>query len=254
MMTMATGSQRYWEIDTVRGVAILMMITFHVVYDLDYFGGADIGAASRSWRSFAQATATLFLLLVGISLTLSYSRAVQRLDEAALPLKYLKRGARIFLYGMAITVVTWLFLPHGVILFGVLHCIGLSIVLAYPLVRHPWPSLLLGAACIAGGIAVSSVEANTNLLLWLGLRTGDLYMFDYFPLLPWLGVVLLGIFLGNTLYPGGERRFGLPNLSDRPTMGLLPWMGRHSLAIYLVHQPLLVGMLMAAGAIEVGLV
>ena len=253
-MTMATGSRRYWEIDAARGVAILMMVTFHVVYDLDYFGSADIGATSGFWRMFAQATASLFLLLVGVSLTLSHSRAAGRLAGMALPLKYVRRGARIFLYGMAITVVTWLFLPDGVILFGVLHCIGLSIILAYPVLRHRWLSPFLGVACIAAGIVVSSVEANTDLLLWLGVRTGGMYMFDYFPLLPWLGVVLLGVFLGGMLYPGGERRLHPPDVTGWPMAGLLSWMGRHSLAIYLVHQPLLVAMLMAAGAIEVGLV
>ncbi|MFO8133330.1 MAG: heparan-alpha-glucosaminide N-acetyltransferase [Thermoplasmatota archaeon] len=251
---MATGSRRYREIDAARGVAILMMVTFHAVYDLDHFGSAGIGATSGFWRMFAQATASLFLLLVGVSLTLSHSRASRRLGGKTLPLKYVRRGARIFLYGMAITAVTWLFVPNGVIVFGVLHCIGLSIILAYPLLRHRWLALPFGLACIAAGIVVSNVEMGTNLLLWLGIRTGDMYMFDYFPLLPWLGVVLLGVFLGNVLYPDGERRFRLPDPSGWPMTGLLAWMGRHSLAIYLVHQPLLVAMLMAADAIEIGLV
>lgn len=250
---MAAGSQRFWEIDAMRGVAIVMMITFHVVYDLDYFGDAGIGASSGFWRGFAQATATLFLLLVGISLTLSYHRAAPRLDGMVLSLKYLLRGARIFVYGMAITVLTWLFLPDGIIMFGVLHCIGLSIVLAYPLLRRGWLSLVLGMACIAGGFAIQGVQADSNLLLWLGVRTGEMYMFDYFPLLPWLGVVLVGVFLGTKLYPQGERRVHLPDFSERPMIGLLAWMGQHSLAIYLVHQPLLVVVLAAAGAIEVGL-
>jgi len=251
---MPAGSRRFWEIDATRAVAILMMVTFHAVYDLDHFGSADIGATSGFWQMFAQATASLFLLLVGISLTLSHSRASRRLGGKTLPLKYLKRGFRIFLYGMAITVVTWLFLPDGIILFGILHCIGLSIILAYPLLGRPRLALPLGLVCIAAGIVVSNVEAGTNLLLWLGVRTGDMYMFDYFPLLPWLGVVLLGVFTGSMLYPDGERRFHPPDVTGWPMAGLLSWMGRHSLAIYLAHQPVLVVVLAAAGAIEIGLV
>ncbi|MBS3773138.1 MAG: DUF1624 domain-containing protein [Candidatus Thermoplasmatota archaeon] len=251
---MPAGSRRFWEIDATRAVAILMMVTFHVVYDLDHFGSADIGATSGFWRMFAQATASLFLLLVGVSLTLSHSRASRRLGGKTLPLKYLKRGFRIFLYGMAITVVTWLFLPDGIILFGILHCIGLSIILAYPLLGRPRLALPFGLTCIAAGIVVNSVEAGTNLLLWLGVRTGDMYMFDYFPLLPWLGVVLLGVFTGSMLYPDGERRFHLPDVTGWPMAGLLSWMGRHSLAIYLAHQPVLVALLAAVGAIEIGLV
>ncbi len=253
-MLMATGSHRFWEIDATRGVAILMMVTFHVVYDLHHFGGGAIAVSVGFWRHFAQATATLFLLLVGVSLTLSYSRASRCLTGVELPVKYLKRGVRIFLYGVAITVVTWLFLPDGIILFGVLHCIGVSIILAYPALRHRWLALLLGLASIAAGAAVSSVQAGTNLFLWLGVHTGSLYMFDYFPLLPWLGVVLLGVFLGNTLYPDGERRWGAPDLSGWPMTGLLSLMGRHSLVIYLVHQPVLIAILAAAGAIEIGFV
>lgn len=253
-MLMATGSHRLWEIDGTRGIAILMMVTFHVVFDLHHFGAAAIAVSSGFWRHFAQATATLFLLLVGVSLTLSYSHARRRLTGIELPVKYLKRGIRIFLYGMAITVLTWLFLPNGVILFGVLHCIGVSIMLAYPLLRYRWLTLLLGLASIAAGVAVSGVQAGTNIFLWLGVHTGDLYMFDYFPLLPWLGVVFLGVFLGNTLYPDGKRRWRLPDLSGWPMAGLLAWMGRHSLVIYLVHQPVLIALLAAVGAIEIGLI
>ena len=113
---------------------------------------------------------------------------------------------------------------------------------------------MAGVGCIAAAVPVSSVAADTNLFIWLGIRTGEMYMFDYFPLLPWLGVVLVGVFLGNVLYPEGERRYPLPDFSTRPMTGLLAWMGQHSLAIYLVHQPVLVIILMAAGAIEIGLV
>jgi len=67
--------KRFWEIDFLRGLAIIMMILFHLLYDLNYFGEYNLNLHSGFWWYFARMTATIFILLVGISLTLSFSRA-----------------------------------------------------------------------------------------------------------------------------------------------------------------------------------
>src|SRR5215212_11790531 len=92
--------QRFWEVDAARGVAIAMMVVYHLTYDLDTFGGYGIESTSGFWAYFADATASAFLLLVGISLAISYSRAG---GGNGLFAKYLRRGLRILAYGMALT-------------------------------------------------------------------------------------------------------------------------------------------------------
>src|ERR671910_3542262 len=93
--------QRFWEVDAARGVAIVMMVVYHLTYDLDTFGGYGIESTSGFWARFADATASAFLFLVGVSLAISYARASAGHPGRSLFGKYLLRGIRIFAYGMA---------------------------------------------------------------------------------------------------------------------------------------------------------
>jgi uncharacterized membrane protein len=89
--------------------------------------------------------------------------------------------------------------------------------------------------------------------MWLGFVPQQLYSVDYYPLLPWFGVVLIGVCAGNTLYPNHRRRFALPDLSRVIPLRALAFMGRHSLLIYLVHQPLIILLLSLTGVISMGI-
>ena len=101
------------------------------------------------------------------------------------------------------------------IVFGVLHCIGLSIILAYPLIRFRIPALVLGILCIIIGVFLrTTVTVDFPWLLWLGFTPSQFYTLDYFPLLPWFGVVLIGVFLGNSLYQNNKRKFSLKDHSQ----------------------------------------
>jgi uncharacterized membrane protein len=242
---------RFWEIDLLRGVAILMMIGYHVPYDLDYFGSYTVDVQSGFWFFFARAIATIFLLLVGISLTLSFSRAAKlRKTEKRLYTKYLKRGLKIFSWGLVITFTTWFFLREGFVVFGILHLIGISIILAYPVIKVRYGNLVLGIVFIALGIFINKVTVGFPWLLWLGLTPARFYSVDYFPLLPWFGVVLIGIFLGNSLYPHYRRSFDLHDLSQFTFIRWLCFLGQHSLLIYLVHQPVLIASLYLMGIVD----
>ena len=137
---------RYWEIDVIRGIAILMMIIFHTVFDLYFFKIIPVNVYSGFWRFFAYATATLFLVLVGISLTISHARAQSAIPKTRLALKFVYRGAGIFLLGLLITVCTWIYLGQGFIVFGILHLIGISIMISplfFPLKKYTIPVGLL---------------------------------------------------------------------------------------------------------------
>ena len=239
--------QRFWEVDAARGVAIAMMVVYHLVYDLDNFGGYGIESTSGFWAYFADATASAFLVLVGISLAISYSRG------GSLFGKYLRRGLRIFAYGMALTIVFFV-LGMGIVAFGILHLIGVSIILAYPLLRYRLPNLFLGILVFAVGayMMAQDVSSESPWLLPFGVVPENLFMPDYRPLLPWFGVVLLGLFAGNVLYGDGKRPAVVAKRAPVVARPLLP-LGRNSLFIYLIHQPILIALLAGLGIIELGI-
>jgi uncharacterized membrane protein len=240
--TVASGG-RFWEIDALRGMAIIMMVIFHLLYDLDYFGFVPVAVHSGFWRSFALVTASLFVFLVGVSLSISHARAQQRLDGFPLYLKYFRRGAGIFLLGVLISAVTYLFLGDGYVVFGILHLIGLSIIIAPLFFPYPRGCLIGGILVIAAGFFITGIEGPIW-LAWLGVHPAGFYSIDYEPLFPWFGLVLLGLFTGGALYPGGKRRFLFADIRN-PFSDGLSYLGRHSLLIYVLHQPVILILLFA---------
>ncbi|HPY72241.1 MAG TPA: heparan-alpha-glucosaminide N-acetyltransferase [Methanothrix sp.] len=239
---------RYWEIDLLRGIAVLMMIGFHALYDLAFFSGpAIVDVRSGAMPTIAEATASIFLLLVGLSLTISSARAGFLGWD-----RLLFRGIGIFSWGMAVTLSTFLVLEEGFVVFGILHLIGISVILSLPILHRPRAALLLGAAVIPAGLILRGQAIATLWLLPLGLVPVGFYSVDYFPLLPWFGVVLVGIFLGSLLYPGGERRLPLPEISPTSPARLICLLGRNSLPIYLLHQPVLIVAMGLFGIIDIG--
>jgi uncharacterized membrane protein len=115
---------RLWEIDTLRGVAIMMMIIYHLLWDINAYTPNRVEVYSGFWWLFARCCATLFVSLSGISLVLN----LQSAEKSGKPLfpKILKRAAQVFGCGLIITLVTFFAVPRGTVWFGILHVIGLS--------------------------------------------------------------------------------------------------------------------------------
>jgi uncharacterized membrane protein len=239
---------RFWEVDAARGVAIIMMIVYHSTYDLDTLGGYDIQSTSGHWALFADLTAGLFLFLVGVSLAIS--RARTSLTGWRLFGKYLARGLRILAYGMVLTVVL-LALGMGVVAFGILQLIGVSIILAYPFLGLRLTNLVLGAIIFAAGqyVLAQDLYSESFWLLPFGVVPEGVVMPDYRPLLPWFGVVLIGLFFGNVVYGDGRRPAVLTDKTFVPARPLLP-LGRNSLLVYLIHQPIVIALLAALGIVD----
>ena len=238
------SKHRFWEMDFLRGLAAVMMVVFHSLFFLDYFAGHNFNLRSGFWAIFQTITATIFIFLVGLSLTLSHSRAKTKLKAEKLFLKYLKRGLKIFSLGLCMTFITWLFLKENFVRFGILHFIGVSIILAYPFLRIHFWNLLLGLSFIALGIYFKGFTLDFGWLIWLGFPKSHYhYAVDYFPLLPWFGITLIGLFFGKCLYKNHTRRFSLADFSDFCIVRPFRFLGRHSLVIYFLHQPVLIGIL-----------
>ncbi|GAI82329.1 unnamed protein product, partial [marine sediment metagenome] len=177
--------QRFWEIDFLRGISIAKMVIYHLLYNLNYFGQYDINLNSTFWL-YASVNRPIFIFLVGVSLTLSFSKAKKSfMNEKRLFLKYLIRGLKIFSWGLIITLVTRVFLREGYVVFGVLHLIGISIILAYPFLKLRLWNLIIGILLIFLGLYLKDLTFNFYWLVWLGLKPVHFYSVDYFPLLPW---------------------------------------------------------------------
>ena len=233
-------TQRFWEIDFLRGIAIIMMVIYHIIFDLNFLNIYEINLHSIPLLLFLYPIGILFLLLVGISLSISYSRVKQNLTKRQIQKKFVIRGLKIFSLGLLITIVTWFYPHYGFVKFGILHCIGISIILAIPFLQLKTKNLLFGVILLPIGIFLKTLTFDIGWLFWLGLIPSDFYSVDYFPLLPWFGVVLIGIFIGNSLYPEHRRIFNLKDFSTFAPVSLLCFLGQHSLIIYLVHQPIIV--------------
>jgi len=231
-----TRHSRFWEIDLLRTNAIVVMIVFHTLYLLGYFGIDYTDLHHLYWLWFAGGGGT-FIFLAGVSLTIAHSRS-KRISP------FLRRGLEIFAWGMGITLVTWIISRTDYVRFGVLHFFGIAFILGTLFLRFRFINLVLGIALMAIGFYLRGIYFDFPWLLWLGLKPHSSLGFDYIPLLPWFGLFLVGMFFGKILYPQGNRRFNIPDFSNLVVPALtLP--GRHPLGIYLAQWPAIIGILLA---------
>jgi uncharacterized membrane protein len=233
--------QRFWEIDFARTVAIAMMVTYHTGYDIDFLA-PDVGLQplEGGWRALQVATGSLFLFVSGLSFTISDASARRRgLVGRAWYAKHARRGAQVIGFGLVISLVTWIALDDRYVRFGILHAIGASILLAPLVVRLGVWNAPLGIAVILGGLALRDTQSDIPGLLLVGVAPTGTAGVDYYPLLPWFGLFALGIAAGVALYPHGRPGRWVSRLPSGPPRWLTA-PGRHSLAIYLVHQPILI--------------
>ena len=234
---------RLWEIDTLRGLAVVAMIFFHFMWDLWFMRLTTQDIPGPAWQAFARGIGGTFTFLLGLSLVLSAAN-LRRKGARPLP-AMLKRGLIVFGCGMLVTIGTYFFVPDEYVRFGILHHAGAAIMLGALLLPAPaWVLLPAGLALIALGANLNAQTVDYPWLIPFGLTQAGVGMVDYYPLLPWFGVAMLGMAAGKWLYADGLRRFALPDLSGNRLFAGLRWLGRNSLAVYLVHQPLLIGVML----------
>ena len=231
---MANFKSRIWELDALRGVCILCVIVVHFLFDLSFFGGLDL--TLPAWYVFLQEYGgAIFVVLSGVCVTLGS--------------KSVRRGLIVFACGMLITAVTYGMYRLGmsgadvVVKFGVLHLLGVCM-LVYPAFKKLPPAMLtvLGLVIAITGYAIRGVVVPQHWLFPLGLTYEGFTSSDYFPLFPQLGYFLIGAAIGKTAYR--EKRTLLPGaFQQTPVARFFCWCGRQSLFIYLLHQPIVYGLL-----------
>jgi uncharacterized membrane protein len=226
--------QRLLLIDALRGIAIAMMVAFHFCFDLSYFGLADFNFYEDSfWLNARTLILSSFLFLVGVSLVLATRSGL-------ILTRYLRRLGYLLAAALLVSVATWWMFAERFVFFGVLHFIALASVLGLLFVRAGWLNLVLGVALILAANRYQSPWFDEPGRRWIGLMTHKPPTEDYVPLLPWFGVVLLGIFAGPAMRRLA-RRWQPPSAAS--PLDWLAFAGRHSLLIYLLHQPMLMGAL-----------
>ncbi len=235
--------ERFWEVDFFRGIAILLMIVSNYAFALRYLDIYSFDGGFLFWFLFPRIIAGTFIFIAGLSAAVSYSRLKNKQKSYS---KYMLRGLKIFSLGMLITVTTYSLVPSAFVIFGILHLIGTAIILSpfFIKLRRTYLLSLVFAALIFG-VYLQSLSVNFSWLLWLGFVPGNFTTLDYFPLLPWFGVFLLGIYFSGILYKNGRRMFRIPRQPAGSKLVCL--LGRNSLLIYMLHIPLLITALLLLG-------
>ena len=238
------GGARLQSVDGLRGVAILLMIAYHFSYDLSYFGFARFDFyGDPFWLHARTLILSLFLFLVGVSLVLATG---SRPEWRPASRRYLTRLGLLVGSAAIISLSSYLMFGPRWIFFGVLHFIAVASVVGLAFVRRPWLAFGLGTALLLLDRLFAHPWFDQPAWQWFGLMTYKPPTEDYVPFVPWFGVVLLGIFAGHWLRWRPAAQALWQRRSCRRPARLLAFAGRHSLSIYLLHQPLLLGMLWLA--------
>ena len=224
-------------IDMSRGFAILLMFIYHFSFDLDYYGFIQQDFYQDPfWINFRTIIVTLFLTIVGISLYLANYRGLNKK-------RFRQRLLLLIIYSLLVSVSSWIMYPKAVIFFGILHFITVASLLGLLFVQARIVNLFLGLAFIITPQVLRHSIFDQPYLQWLGLSTELPITVDYVPLLPWLGVVLVGMYLGKKLTQLPSESFIVRWQSKQSFSKLLSLGGRYSLHIYMLHQPLFLGIL-----------
>jgi uncharacterized membrane protein len=225
-------------VDVFRALALFGMVGYHLTWDLAYFGFVDRDVPfAPLMRVYSHSVASAFLALVGVSLALAHRDGP----------RWRAFFWRLVTIGVAAALVTsgsLIFAPEFAIWFGILHCIAAASFFAAPFLKTPiGVAFVVGWAAIVAPQFIHSADLNTPALLWLGLGTQDPSTLDWRPLLPWAGVAWIAFDLARLALPKIETSRLWHWRAKSAAMRGVAFLGRHSLAFYLIHQLVLLGLL-----------
>lgn len=227
-------------LDLARGMALIAMTIFHFAFDLELLGIQEPGFITQPhWKYFARAIATSFLFLTGIGLYLAHYEGIRWQS-------WKTRMAKVVAAAMLITIATYFATPDQYIFFGILHAIAFASLAGLLFLRVPWQVIML----VAIGVFSLRYYGRTELLnapywYWTGLSATNPNSSDYVPVFPWFSAPLVGIAFAQL----SEKMnwldvFAKPRL-EQGWLRLVKLLGRNSLVYYLLHQPVMIGLLLS---------
>jgi len=222
------------------------MIVFHIIFDLRFFWQWPIEPFQGKLFWLGRTVGVAFLLLSGISFTLARQRMARKgwTESAAMQREFL-RACRVYAAAFGVTVATFIVLPAYTIQFGVLHLIATSTLLLPLTAKLGGWNIIIGTLWTSIKPNISSSPIPTGMLLPFGFPPENFRTLDYYPLLPWHGVLMIGQGIGTLIYGYGTawRRTFSSMCLPSSLVSLLTWPGRHSLLLYLIHQPIILAAL-----------
>ena len=206
-------------IDALRGLAVIGMLIFHLAVDLEDFFGYPLGYQQFRWQALRYCTVLLFISISGYTAGSGLNRHITR------------NAGKVAVGALVVTATTYVFFGDSYVRFGILHFLACALFASPVLLKiGECRSLLLALISLIAGCFFSMVTVESSVFLPFGLVPADFVSIDYYPLFPWLAIFIAGLATG--------RRFG--NLPGNPgPLRPVAWIGRRSLLIYLLHQPIL---------------
>lgn len=242
----APGAKRFDALDALRGAFLVWMAVFHFCFDLSFLGfWPQDFYRDPFWTLQRTAIVSGFLFVAGLSQAVALAQGQSWRG-------FWRRWGQIVGCALLVSAGSYLVFPRSYIFFGVLHGIAVMLIVARLTGRWPWP-LLLGLAALALALpwVASGPAFDAPAVQWLGLMTHKPITEDYVPLLPWLGVMWLGLLAGRWALARGAWPLsgqGVPSRAAWPRKALAS-LGRWSLSFYMLHQPVLIGALSAIKSI-----
>jgi len=227
--------QRFYLLDLLRGVAIVLMLYFHFSFDLAHFGFTQSNFYHDPyWLHLRTVIVSLFLFVVGASLVLATQNGIQYRH-------FSKRIGLLLLFSVLISVNSYFMFPGRTIIIGILHFILIASLLGLIFIRYYYLILITAIAIILTGTNLQHEFFDNVWVHWIGMMTHKPATEDYVPLIPWFGVVLLGMFFMKYALKSANLKKILQTKADHRIFDSLTFLGRHSLIIYVIHQPILYG-------------
>lgn len=218
------SSSRIPEVDLLRVAALILMVLYHFIYDLDAFTHASVNSQTLPWMLVGKSAAFLFIFLSGICSNLSRHP--------------LHNSITLLLWAFLITFITYIALRETFVRFGILHFLG-CMLLFYPIFKNRSNIflILLTLISIILGVLLKNIFGIGSWLLPLGITYRGFASIDYFPIFPYSGIFILGILFYRFRYAAiqNSSSFSLPPIFEK--------MSRNSLPIYILHQPVLLSIL-----------
>ncbi len=251
-MSTAGRGERLWEIDLLRTAAIVMMVVYHAAYNVDMLMVAPpLDPFTGGWRALQVACGSTFLFVTGMTLAVMNARGRARgLSRRAVYRRHVRRALTVLAAALVVSAATHIALGDDYVRFGVLHCIAAAMLICPLLIPLRALLLPLAVAVLVGGLWLDGrPPTDIAVLLVVGVHPEGGAGVDWYPLLPWLAPAIAGLWAGGVLYPGGVRGSWGRHLPRMPRAAMVGWPGRHSLPIYLIHQPVLVPLVAAVLAL-----